>query len=37
MLENGPIPLKTSRNCASVGLKMNFGGQVSAADSGLKP
>ncbi len=32
---NGPMPLKTSRNSLSVGLKVNFGGQVSAADSGL--
>src|SRR3984893_12567843 len=31
----GPIPLKTSRNWLRVGLKVNFGGQVSAADSGL--
>src|SRR6516162_9168316 len=31
----GPQPEKTSRNCDSVGLKMNLGGQVSAADSGL--
>src|SRR3984957_4133930 len=32
---NGPKPLKTSRNSLSVGLKVNCGGQVSAADSGL--
>ncbi len=32
---NGPKPLKTSRNWLSVGLKVNLGGQVSAADSGL--
>ena len=35
---NGPTgvdPLKTSRNSASVGLKVNFGGQVSAEASGL--
>src|SRR6202012_3071251 len=32
---NGPIPLKTSRNSASVGLKVNLGGHVSAADSGF--
>src|SRR5579859_5027554 len=32
---NGPIPLKTSRNWLRVGLKVNCGGQVSAADSGL--
>ena len=35
---NGPTgvaPLKTSRNSASVGLKVNFGGQVSADASGL--
>src|ERR1700722_18633764 len=32
---NGSMPLKTSRNSASVGLKVNLGGQVSAADSGL--
>ena len=31
----GPQPEKTSRNSASVGLKVNLGGQVSAADSGL--
>ena len=31
----GPQPEKTSRNSASVGLKVNRGGQVSAADSGL--
>src|SRR5579862_1301286 len=31
----GPHPAKTSRNSASVGLKVNLGGQVSAADSGL--
>src|SRR5690242_9108884 len=31
----GPQPENTSRNCASVGLKTNFGGQVCAADSGL--
>ena len=29
------MPEKTRRNSASVGLKMNLGGQVSAADSGL--
>src|SRR6201996_1417395 len=33
---NGPKPLKTSRNWLRVGLKVNLGGQVSAADSGLK-
>src|SRR5580698_11111581 len=32
---NGPIPLKTSRNSLRVGLKVNLGGHVSAADSGL--
>src|ERR1700685_1483897 len=32
---NGPMPAKTSRNSARVGLKVNLGGQVSAADSGL--
>src|SRR5258708_23067386 len=32
---NGPIPLKTSRNSLRVGLKVNCGGQVSAADSDL--
>src|SRR5271155_3591523 len=32
---NGSIPLKTSRNSLRVGLKVNLGGQVSAADSGL--
>src|SRR3984885_13065993 len=31
----GPQPEKTSRNSARVGLKVNLGGQVSAADSGL--
>src|SRR3989440_842553 len=31
----GPQPENTSRNWASVGLKVNFGGQVWAADSGL--
>ena len=31
----GPQPEKTRRNCASVGEKMNLGGQVWAADSGL--
>src|SRR5215472_16661077 len=31
----GPQPENTSRNCASVGLKTNLGGQVCAADSGL--
>src|ERR1700733_8742250 len=31
----GPQSEKTSRNSASVGLKVNLGGQVSAADSGL--
>src|SRR5579862_2399051 len=31
----GPQPAKTSRNSDSVGLKVNLGGQVSAADSGL--
>src|ERR1700730_7980886 len=31
----GSIPLKTSRNSLRVGLKVNLGGQVSAADSGL--
>src|SRR5215470_11030472 len=31
----GPQPENTSRNCASVGLKTNLGGQVWAADSGL--
>src|ERR1700683_3184701 len=31
----GPHPANTSRNSASVGLKVNLGGQVSAADSGL--
>src|SRR5580693_9534126 len=31
----GPQPAKTRRNSASVGLKVNLGGQVSAADSGL--
>src|SRR5690349_18526421 len=31
----GPQPENTSRNCASVGVKTNFGGQVCAADSGL--
>ena len=34
-VRNGPMPEKTSRNSDRVGLKMNFGGQVSAADSGL--
>ena len=29
------MPEKTRRNCASVGEKMNLGGQVWAADSGL--
>ena len=29
------MPEKTSRNSARVGLKVNLGGQVSAADSGL--
>src|SRR3984957_8980782 len=32
---NGSIPLNTMRNSLRVGLKVNFGGQVSAADSGL--
>src|ERR1700751_1965198 len=32
---NGPQPEKTRRNCARVGVKMNLGGQVWAADSGL--
>src|SRR6201982_1208399 len=32
---NGPQPEKTRRNWASVGEKMNLGGQVWAADSGL--
>src|SRR5215469_2515052 len=32
----GPMPLNTSRNSASVGLNVNLGGHVSAADSGLK-
>src|ERR1700678_789541 len=32
---NGSMPLKTVRNSDSVGLKVNLGGQVSAADSGL--
>src|ERR1700734_4507621 len=32
----GVGPLKTTRNSASVGLKLNFGGQVSADASGLK-
>src|SRR6185437_8390517 len=31
----GPQPENTSRNCASVGLNTNLGGQVWAADSGL--
>src|SRR5580700_10545583 len=31
----GPQPENTSRNWDSVGLKVNLGGQVSAADSGL--
>src|ERR1700722_11478410 len=31
----GVAPLKTSRNSASVGLKVNLGGQVSAEASGL--
>src|ERR1700730_14971323 len=31
----GPQPENTSRNCASVGLKTNLGGQVWAPDSGL--
>src|SRR5690348_12707748 len=31
----GPQPENTSRNCASVGLNTNLGGQVCAADSGL--
>src|SRR5580704_134037 len=31
----GPQPENTSRNWDSVGLKVNRGGQVSAADSGL--
>src|SRR5258708_738266 len=31
----GPMPLNTIRNSDSVGLKVNFGGHVSAADSGL--
>src|ERR1700745_2706137 len=35
-VRKGPIPENTRRNCASVGLKTNLGGHVSAADSGLK-
>src|ERR1700761_4200801 len=31
----GPMPLNTRRNSDRVGLKVNLGGQVSAADSGL--
>src|SRR3984885_10486541 len=31
----GSMPLKTSRNSLRVGLKVNLGGHVSAADSGL--
>src|SRR6201982_1075431 len=31
----GPQPEKTRRNWARVGVKMNLGGQVWAADSGL--
>src|SRR6266567_7245801 len=31
----GPMPVMASRNSDRVGVKMNFGGQVSAADSGL--
>src|SRR5215469_18781623 len=31
----GPQPENTRRNWASVGVKMNLGGQVWAADSGL--
>src|SRR5580700_2148614 len=34
-VRNGPIPENTSRNSARVGVKTNWGGQVSAADSGL--
>src|SRR5947209_14723671 len=32
----GPQPEKTRRNWARVGVKTNLGGQVWAADSGLK-
>src|SRR6185369_15704034 len=31
----GPQPEKTRRNSARVGVNVNWGGQVSAADSGL--
>src|ERR1022692_1020696 len=34
-VRKGPMPEKTRRNSDSVGRKMNLGGQVSAADSGL--
>src|SRR5260370_16475428 len=34
-VRNGPMPVTASRNSDSVGVKMNLGGQVSAADSGL--
>src|SRR5258708_30056142 len=34
-VRNAPMPEKTRRNSASVGEKVNLGGQVWAADSGL--
>src|SRR5690348_8714119 len=34
-VRNGPMPVTASRNSDRVGVKMNLGGQVSAADSGL--
>src|SRR5499425_2119443 len=34
-VRNGPMPVTASRNSDNVGVKMNLGGQVSAADSGL--
>src|SRR5713226_2234670 len=34
-VRKGAMPEKVSRNSASVGVKTNFGGQVSADDSGL--
>src|SRR5262249_60341647 len=34
-VRKGPMPVTASRNSDSVGVKMNLGGQVSAADSGL--
>src|SRR5215472_19006485 len=34
-VRNGLMPVTASRNSDKVGVKMNLGGQVSAADSGL--